>query len=210
MNYTDKCTIENFEIIKPWTVRDQPCQPSRYMQLVDAAVKAKRSKTHRHLDTEHSLEEQTLMDIFYRMFFTSRSFNDEPSPSMGYFDIVDDFAVEAFYCEGYLRFRLSVGCGSYMTCEYVRTIPKTLTVYSYTHLLELIDLKYRIYKKHVDAIEKRIKDAQARKDELQKTLTAVDTANTLMSIFGLSLDSDSKKKIDDWKTEYSTLEKECR
>lgn len=204
MNYLDKRTIEKFEIIQPWA------SPNRYKQLVDAAVKAKRSKKHRHLDTDYSEEERKLMDIFYLMIFDSSSFSDEPTPSSGYFDTVEDFAVEAFFCEGYLRFRLSVGCGSYMTCEYVRTVPKKLPVYSYDHLRELIDLKYRIFKKHVDAIEKRIKDAQARKDELQKTLTAVDTANTLMSIFGLSLDSDSKKKIDDWKTEYSTIEKECR
>ena len=209
MNYLDKRTIEKFEIIQQWAVCDQPSQ-NRYKQLVDAAVKAKRNKTHHHLDSEYSLEEQKLMDIFYLMILDSKSFNDEPNPSMGYFDTVDEFAVDAFYCEGYLRFRLSVGCGSYMTCEYVRTVPKKLTVYSYDHLLELIDLKYRIFKKHVAAIEKRIKLAQTRKDELHKTLTAVDTANTLMSIFGLSLDSDSKKKIDDWKNEYSTLEKECK
>ena len=208
MNYTDKCTIENFEIIKPWTVRDQPCQPSRYKQLVDAAVKAKRSKKHHHLDTDYSEEEQKLMDIFYRMFFTSRSFIDEPSPSMGYFDNVDDFAVEAFYCEGYLRFRLSVGCGSYMTCEYVRTVPKKLTVYSYDHLLELIDLKYRIYKKHANAVEKRTKEAQARQAELQKTLSAVDTATTLMSIFGLYLDEASEQKVVEWRKELEQVKKE--
>jgi len=204
MNYLDKRTLEKFEIIKQWASQN------RYQQLVDAAVKAKRRKTHRHLDTEYSLEEQKLMDIFYLMILDSKSFIDEPSPSMGYFDTVDDFAVEAFYCEGYLRFRLSVGCGSYMTCEYVRTVPKKLPVYSYDHLRELIVLKHRIFNKHVAAIEKRIKEAQARKDDLQKTLAAVDTANMLMSIFGLSLDSDSKKKIDDWKTEYYTLEKECK
>ena len=209
MNYMDKRTIEQFDIIKPWAVRNQPCQ-NRYKQLVDAAVKAKRSKKHRHLDTDYSEEERKIMDIFYLMILDGKSFNDEPNPSMGYFDTLDDFAVEAFYCEGYLRFRLSVGCGSYMTCEYVRTVPKKLTVYSYDHLLELIDIKYRIYKKHAEEIERRVKDAQARKDELQKKLSAVDTANTLMSIFGLSLDSDSKKKIDDWKTEYSTLEKEYK
>lgn len=204
MNYLEKRTIEQFEIIKPWT------SPNHYKQLVDAAVKAKRSKKHRHLDTDYSEEEQKLMDIFYLMIFDSSSFSDEPTPSSGYFDTVEDFAVEAFFCEGYLRFRLSVVCGSYMTCEYVRTVPKKLPVYSYDHLRELIDLKYRIFKKHVDAIEKRIKEAQARKDDLHKTLAAVDTANTLMSIFGLSLDADSKKKIDDWKTEYYALEKECK
>ena len=202
MNYLDKRTIENFEIIQQWAVNQ-----NRYKQLVDAAVNAKRSKKHRHLDTEYSLKEQKLMDIFYLMILDSKSFNDEPNPSMGYFDTVDDFAVEAFYCEGYLRFRLSVGCGSYMTCEYVRTVPKKLTVYSYDHLLELIDLKYRIFKKHVDAIEKRIKDAQARKDELQKTLSAVDTANTLMSIFGLHLDEASEQKVAEWRKELEQVKK---
>jgi hypothetical protein len=204
MMYVDKRTIEQFEIIQPWA------NPNRYKQLVDAAVKAKRSKKHRHLDTDYSEEERKLMDIFYIMILDDKSFSDEPTPSMGYFDTVDDFAVEAFFCEGYLRFRLSVDCGSYMTCEYVRKVPNGLPVYSYDHLRELIVLKHCIFKKHVDAIEKRIKEAQARKDDLQKTLAAVDTANTLMSIFGLSLDSDSKKKIDDWKTEYFTLEKECK
>ena len=208
MNYIDKHTLENFDIIKPWAVRDQPCQPSRYKQLVDAAVKAKHSKMHRHLDTEYSLEEQNLMDIFYLMFFTSKSFSDEPSPSMGYFETVDDFAVEAFYCEGYLRFRLAIGCGSYMTCEYVRTVPKKLTVYSYDHLLELIDLKYRIYKRHADAIEKRTKNAQARQAELQKTLSAVDTANTVMSIFGLHLDEASEQKVVEWRKELEQVKKE--
>ena len=202
MNYLEKRTIEKFEIIKQWASQN------RYQQLVDAAVKAKRRKTHRHLDTEYSLEEQKLMDIFYLLILDSKSFNDEPNPSMGYFETVDDFAVEAFYCEGYLRFRLSVGCGSYLTCEYVRTVPKKLTVYSYDHLHELIDLKYRIFKKHVDAIEKRIKDAQARKDELKKTLAAVDTANTLMSIFGLHLDEASEQKVIEWRKELEQVKKE--
>lgn len=196
MNYLEKRTIEKFEIIKLWA------SPNRYKQLVDAAVKAKRRKTHRHLDTEYSLEEQKLMDIFYLLIWDSKSFNDEPNPSMGYFETVDDFAVEAFYCEGYLRFRLSVGCGSYLTCEYVRTVPKKLTVYSYDHLHELIDLK-----KHADAIEKRIKDAQARKDELKKTLAAVDTANTLMSIFGLHLDEASEQKVAEWRNELEQVKK---
>ena len=129
---------------------------------------------------------------------------------MGYFDTVDDFAVDAFYCEGYLRFRLSVGCGSYMTCEYVRTVPKKLTVYSYDHLLELIDLKYRIFKKHVEAIEKRIKDAQARQDELQKTLAAIDAANTLMSIFGLKMDEASEQKVAEWRRELELAKKTLR
>lgn len=204
MNYIDKRTIEKFEIIQPWA------NPNRYKQLVDAAVKAKRSKKHRHLDTDYSEEERTLMDIFYLMILDDKSFSDEPTPSRGYFKTADDFAVEAYYREGYLRFRLSVGCGSYMTCEYVRTVPKKLPVYSCDHLFEIIDIKYDVYKKHVEAIEKKIKEAQARKDELKKTLAAVDTANTLMSIFGLSLDSDSKKKIDEWKTEYFILEKECK
>ena len=202
MNYLEKRTLEKFEIIKQWASQN------RYQQLVDAAVKAKRRKTHRHLDTEYSLEEQKLMDIFYLLILDSKSFNDEPNPSMGYFETVDDFAVEAFYCEGYLRFRLSVGCGSYLTCEYVRTVPKKLTVYSYDHLHELIDLKYRIFKKHVDAIEKRIKDAQARKDELKKTLAAVDTANTLMSIFGLHLDEASEQKVIEWRKELEQVKKE--
>lgn len=206
MNYLEKRTLEKFEIIKQWAVCDQPSR-NRYKQLVDAAVKAKRSKKHHHLDTEYSLEEQKLMDIFYLMILDSKSFTDEPSPSMGYFDTVDDFAVDAFYCEGYLRFRLSVGCGSYMTCEYVRTVPKKLTVYSYDHLLELIDLKYRIFKKHVETIEKRIKDAQARKDELQKKLAAVDTANTLMSIFGLHLDEASEQKVNEWRKELEQVKR---
>jgi hypothetical protein len=207
MNYLDKRTIEKFEIIKPWTVRNQPCAPSRYKQLVDAAVKAKRSKTHRHLDTDYSEEERKLMDIFYLMILDEKSFSDEPTPSMGYFETADDFAVDAFYCDGYLRFRLSVGCGSYMTCEYVRTVPKNLPVYSCDHLHELIDLKYRIFKKHVDAIEKKNKEAQARKDELKKTLTAVDTANALMSIFGLHLDEASEQKVAEWRNELEQVKK---
>ena len=127
MNYMDKRTIEQFEIIKSWAVNEYPKQ-GRYKQLVDAAVKAKRSKKHRHLDTDYSEEERKLMDIFYLMILDGKSFSDEPTPSSGYFETVDDFAIEAFYCEGYLRFRLSVGCGSYMTCEYVRTVPKKLTL----------------------------------------------------------------------------------
>lgn len=206
MNYLDKRTLEKFDIIKQWAVCDQPSQ-NRYKQLVDAAVKAKRSKTHRRLDTEYSLEEQTLMDIFYLMIFDSKSFLDEPNPSMGYFDTVDDFAVDAFYCEGYLRFRLSVGCGSYMTCEYVRTVPKELTVYSYDHLLELINLKYHIFKKHVNTIEKRIEEAQAHQASLQKTLAAVDAATTLMSIFGLKMDEASEQKVIGWRKELEQVKK---
>lgn len=206
MNYIDKRTIEKFEIIKSWAAVNR----NRYQQLVDAAVKAKRSKTHRHLDTDYSEEERKLMDIFYLMILDDKSFSDEPNPSHGYFETADDFAVEAYYREGYLRFRLSVGCGSYMTCEYVRTVPKKLTVYSYDHLHELIDLKYRIFKKHVDAIENRIKEAQARKDELKKTLTAVDTANALMAIFGLHLDEASEQKVAEWRSELELAKEKLR
>lgn len=207
MNYLDKRTIEQFEIIKSWAVNEHPNQ-GRYEQLVDAAVKAKRSKTHRHLDTDYSEEERKLIDIFYLMILDSKSFSDEPTPSHGYFKTADDFAVEAFYRQGYLRFRLSVGCGSYMTCEYVRTVPKKLPVYSCNHLFEIIDIKYDVFKKHVEAIEKKTKDAQARKAELQKTLSAVDTANTLMSIFGLHLDEASEQKVVEWRKELEQVKKE--
>lgn len=206
MNYLDKRTIEKFEIIKSWSVNEYP-KEGRYKQLVDAAVKAKRSKTHRRLDTDYSEEERKLMDIFYLMILDSKSFNDEPNPSMGYFETATDFAVEAFYRSGYLRFRLSVGCGSYMTCEYVRTVPKDLPVYSCNHLFEIIDIKYDIYKKHVAMIEKKIKDAQARQDELKKTLAAVDTANTLMSIFGLRMDEASEQKVIEWRKELEQVRK---
>ena len=206
MNYMDKCTLEQFDIIKSWAVNEYPNQ-GRYKQLVDAAVKAKRSKKHRHLDTDYSEEERKLMDIFYLMILDGKSFNDEPTPSSGYFETADDFAVEAYYREGYLRFRLSVGCGSYMTCEYVRTVPKKLPVYSCDHLFEIIDIKYDVFKKHVEEIEKKNKEAQARKDELQKTLAAVDTANTLMSIFGLHLDEESEQKVIGWRQELEQVKK---
>ena len=44
-----------------------------------------------------------------------------------------------------------------------------------------------------------------KKDELMKKLSAVDTANALMSIFGLKLDKDSQEKVESWRKQYDNL-----
>ena len=46
---------------------------------------------------------------------------------------------------------------------------------------------------------------QARKEELDKRLKAVNAANALMAIFGYHLDQDSEKKARKWEQEYNTL-----
>jgi hypothetical protein len=66
----------------------------------------------------------------------------------------------------------------------------------------LIEHKYKIYKKRVKKIYTETQEAETKKAELTKTLSAVDTANALMSIFGLKMDKESEKKVDDWRKEY--------
>ena len=46
---------------------------------------------------------------------------------------------------------------------------------------------------------------QARKEELDKRLKAVNAANALMAIFGYHLDQDSEKKAREWEQEYNAL-----
>jgi len=120
------------------------------------------------------------------------------------------YAIPAYYYEGYLVFHLHVGCGSCMTCEFTTRVPKDVPIYTYDKLAMLIEHKYKIYKKHVKKIYTETQEAEAKKAELSKTLSAVDTANALMSIFGLKMDKESEKKVNDWRKELENAKEKLR
>lgn len=210
MNYIQHKTVEMFKILQEWHKADKPNAPSRYKQLADAAYKAKRSKTHVMINTEYSTEEERLLDIFYHCLLDHQAFLDEKEPKCGWLPEMTPYAIPAYYYEGYLVFHLHVGCGSCMTCEFTKRVPKDVPIYTYDKLSMLIEHKYKIYKKHVKKIRTDTQEAEAKKAELTKTLSAVDTANALMSIFGLKLDEASEKKVNKWRKELELAKEKLR
>ena len=210
MNYLKQQTIDEFKMLQEWHKEDKPCAPSRYKQLADAAYKAKLSKTHVLLNTMYSTEEDRLLDVFYQGILCQKSFGTEKVPKCGYLPFSSPYAIPAFYYEGYLLFTLHIGCGSSMSCEYTKSVPTDVTIYTYDKLVTLIDYKYKVYKKRTNKIYKEVEEAEKTKAELTKTLSAVDTANTLMSIFGLKLDEASEQKVDEWRHELELAKKVLR
>ncbi len=97
-----------------------------------------------------------------------------------------------------------------MTCEFTKRVPKDVLIYTYDKLAMLIEYKYKIYKKHVNRIYTETNEAETTKAELTKTLSAVDTANALMSIFGLKMDEASEKKVIKWRKELESVKEKLR
>ena len=201
MTYIKQKTVDEFKILQEWHKDDKPNAPSRYKQLADAAYNAKRSKTHVLLNTMYSTEDDRLLDVFYQGILCMKSFANEKTPKCGYLPYSSPYAIPAFYYEGYLLFNLHIGCGSSMTCEYTKRVPKDVPIYTYDKLVMLIDHKYKVYKKRTNKIYTEVVEAEKTKAELTKTLSAVDTATALMSIFGLKMDEESEKKVIEWRRE---------
>lgn len=210
MNYLKQKTVDEFKILQEWHKADKPNATSRYKQLADAAYKAKRSKTHVMINTEYSTEEDRLLDVFYQGILCQKSFGTEKVPKCGYLPYSSPYAIPAFYYEGYLLFNLHIGCGSSMTCEYTKRVPKDVTIFTYDKLVTLIEHKYKVYKKQTNKIYTEVVEAEKTKAELTKTLSAVDTANALMSIFGLKLDEASEQKVIGWRKELELAKEKLR
>jgi hypothetical protein len=97
-----------------------------------------------------------------------------------------------------------------MTCEFTKRVPKDVPIYTYDKLAMLIEHKYKIYKKRVKKIYTETQEAETKKAELTKTLSAVDTANALMSIFGLKMDEASEQKVAEWRKELELAKEKLR
>ena len=98
-----------------------------------------------------------------------------------------------------LCYTLWVSCGSFIS-----VVKKNLKDCDIVDC-EAKDL-YEVAKYRLEQYEKHIADMEAKyekEESIKKKLQAVDTANTLMNVFGLKLDEESQKKVEQWKKELS-------
>ena len=92
---------------------------------------------------------------------------------------------------------LWVGCGSCIT-SYKEELAKCDQVdFDKDQIIEAAKYKIGQYDRHIGELSKKL----ARETELKKKLQAVETANTLMCVFGLRLDEKSQEKVERWKKE---------
>lgn len=208
MDYIKQSTLNNFEMLDEWYRGDRSVTGyAKYKRLVEAAREAASSRKHRYLTTDDE-KEREMLDLFYCSLLDTPSFKDEPE--LPYFDWGEEhcFAIEAHYAEGYLEFCLSVGCGSFVTCRYVKKTK--MRVYPFSQFTELVYGKRKVCKAHADRIREEIIRDTARKEELEKTLKGVNAATALMDIFGLKMDAKSVKKVAKWNTEFQELTRKLK
>lgn len=206
MNYFNKRTQEEYDIIKDWCRDDIPSKPSRYGELVMKAANLAHQRKKSTISTGCTEEEAKLLDLFECSIIDGKRFNEE-TYNGPFIEWSSDlcFAIDAHYCEGYLEFYLSVGCGSCIDCRFTKHTK--LRTYSYETLMTILREKLKVYKKRMAVIKKEQKERQKKLDDLEGKLAAVNTSNALMQIFGLRMDDESLKKVQGWQNEYEQLKK---
>lgn len=196
MDYIKQRILDEHEMLKEWAF----C--GKYRTLVEAAKKAASGRKHRFLTTDDE-NERKLMDIFYTSLLDTPSFKDEPE--LPYLDWGEEhcYAVEAHFEPGYLEFCLSVGCGSFVTCKYVKKT--NMRVYLFSQFQDVVLGKKNCHSFHAALIKAELEKDTKRKAELEKTLASVNAASALMDIFGLKMDAKSVNKVAKWNTEFQEL-----
>lgn len=97
----------------------------------------------------------------------------------------------------FLEFTLWVGCGSFIGVHKSTDSFKEGEYVTYRDLVVLAQFRIEQYDRHIADLEKK----QAKQDDLEKKLRAVEAANSLMDVFGLKLDKESQKKVEQWQKE---------
>lgn len=210
MNPVKQKIIDEFHMLSAWDPRKKP---SKWRKLINAAKNAREGNRHK----SHSLctdyeNDRKLLDIFYvTSVLSTQSFTDEASPRGGYLMCGQDGSYAINTGKEFLVFDLYVECGSLLVCNYYKKLPahrKHIKIYPIQYVQELLLHKLSIYQKHVDKLLEEQKEKSDRMKELQQVIASAATADALMNVIGLSMDTKSKKKISAWQREAEELEKE--
>ena len=79
-------------------------------------------------------------------------------------------------------------------------------IYGDVFVEQLVKYKIHNLQRKLDKLLKEQEEVDKQINEIKTKLASVDTANTLMGIFGLKLDEESNKKIEQWKEDLEKLE----
>ena len=79
-------------------------------------------------------------------------------------------------------------------------------IYGDVYVEQLVTYKIYNLQTKLDKLLKEQEEVDKQINAIKTKLASVDTANTLMGIFGLKLDEESNKKIEQWKEDLEKLE----
>jgi hypothetical protein len=175
-------------------------------QLMDYATSIKRKKRN-YLSTEYDDKESSLLDLFTKGILDAESFKDEKKLTEGYLLWGEQYSFALScgpYGDGWLEFYLSIGQGSHIACRYVKRT-KLTNLYSYDFFSRLIKEKARVFGVHAKQIRKEEKERREKADALNKDVTILNNLIAILHLYGLQLDTASKKKVAAMNTEYRQL-----
>ena len=76
----------------------------------------------------------------------------------------------------------------------------SIALYNEIYKLRLLELE-----ESVERLQKQYDEEQAKINAVETKLKSVDCANALMAVFGLKLDAESEKKVQEWRDELDEL-----
>lgn len=206
MKYTEQLIVEYNDIIQEWLKEDGYGRPRKFFKLIDH-VQSIRRKKRNYISSNFSDWEASMLDLFERSILDSKRFSDEKEVTSGYIEWGEDccFALSCGpYCEGYLEFYLHTGQGSCIECTYAKRT-KLKRIYSYDFFHTLLVEKGRVYAKHVRQIRKEEKERLEKLAAHNKDVTILNNLIAILHLYGLQLDTASKKKVAAMNTEYRQL-----
>ena len=149
----------------------------------------------------------------------SKEYEDEPGECLEWTDTGDyGNAVEICDAPRYRHYILQMNYGqgtdfAFYACdddkdwaEFQKVNP--VKSYSLEFVIDVAHVKLTFLKKKLCILQAKAASADKddSKEELCKKLSAVDTANALISMFGLKLDSESEEKVKSWREQYEEAE----
>jgi len=206
MTYIENLITQYSDILEEWAREDVPDNRGMFGQLVDYAKSIKRKKRN-YLSTEYDDKESSLLSLFTKNILEAESFNDEKKRTEGYIVWGDQcsFALSCGpYGDGWLEFYLYIGQGSHIECRYVKRT-KLTNLYSYDFFSRLIKEKARVFGVHARQIRKEEKERLEKSAALNKDVTILNNLIAILHLYGLQLDTASKKKVAAMNTEYRQL-----
>lgn len=150
----------------------------------------------------------------------SKKYEDEPGECLEWTNIGDySNVVEICDAPRYRHYILQMNYGqgtdfAFYACdneEFQKVNPVYIKSYTLEFVIDIVRTKLDFLKKKLCVLQAKAESADKddNKEELRKKLTAVDTANALMSIFGLKLDSESEEKVKSWRKQFEKAENGC-
>lgn len=124
----------------------------------------------------------------------------------------DDYTHHYYITAGGKNYSISVATGQGTEIcfiklsekEFEEIFPKvefaSIALYNEIYKLRLPELE-----ESVERLQKKYNDEQAKINAVETKLKSVDCANALMAVFGLKLDAESEKKVQEWRDELDEL-----